>query len=150
MLLQSLFSGGKGTVDGVAQIISIDVPTFASLFTITAILAPLLEETVFRGFLLTTLTKYLPTWSSVLISSLGFAAAHASIKDFPQLFALGTLLGFSYVRSRNLLTPMLIHGAWNGTVLLVLFAIVNSGLDIQEALNGKVQTAGLLQSLLLH
>ena len=83
-------------------------------------------------------------------SSLGFAAAHASIKDFPQLFALGTLLGFSYVRSRNLLTPMLIHGAWNGTVLLVLFAIVNSGLDIQEALNGKVQTAGLLQSLLLH
>ncbi len=42
-----------------------------------------------------------------------------------QLTALGFLLGFAYVRSRNLLTPMLIHGAWNGTVLTILFLLAS-------------------------
>ncbi len=39
--------------DAVSSIITMDFSTYASLFTTTAILAPLLEETVFRGFLLT-------------------------------------------------------------------------------------------------
>ena len=125
----------RGTVDGVTQLLSTAIGTFASLFAVTAILAPLLEEVVFRGFLLTSLTKFMPTWLAVLISSLGFGLAHASARDLPQLAALGTLLGFSYVRSRNLLTPMLIHGAWNGTVLLVLFALASSGVDLSEALS---------------
>lgn len=79
----------------------------------------------------------MPTWLAVLISSLGFGAAHASARDLPQLAALGTLLGFSYVRSRNLLTPMLIHGAWNGTVLVALFTLASSGVDLQEVLSAQ-------------
>ena len=34
---------------------------FLSLLTVTSVLAPLLEEVVFRGFLLASLTKWLPT-----------------------------------------------------------------------------------------
>ena len=49
--------GGKGTVDAVSKLISINMPTYVSLMTTTAVLAPLLEETVFRGFLLASLTK---------------------------------------------------------------------------------------------
>ena len=49
--------GGKGTVDAVSKLISINTPTYVSLMTTTAVLAPLLEETVFRGFLLASLTK---------------------------------------------------------------------------------------------
>ena len=41
--------------DAVSSIITMDFSTYASLFATTAILAPLLEETVFRGFLLTRL-----------------------------------------------------------------------------------------------
>ena len=118
-----------------AKLLNVDLRTFVNLFAVTAILAPLLEETVFRGFLLTTLTKFMPTWTAVLISSFGFGAAHASPRDLPQLAALGTLLGFSYVRSRNLATPMFIHGAWNGTVLVVLFTLASSGVDLSEALS---------------
>jgi membrane protease YdiL (CAAX protease family) len=53
----------------VARIISLDFPTYASLFTVTAVLAPILEETVFRGFLLTSLTKWMPTPAAVLVST---------------------------------------------------------------------------------
>ena len=91
---------------------------------------------MFRGFLLTSLTKFMPTPLAVLLSSLAFGLVHFSPRDFPQLSALGVLLGFSYVRSRNLLTPILIHGAWNGTVLVILFALVGEGVDLQTALHG--------------
>ena len=53
---------------------------------------------VFRGFLLTSLTRWMPAPAAVLLSSLAFASAHLSARDFPVLTALGVLLGFSYVR----------------------------------------------------
>lgn len=120
------------------QIIDLDLPNYFSLLTVTSVLAPLLEETVFRGFLLTSLTKYMPTYAAVLVSSACFGAAHLSVRDLPQLTTLGVVLGFTYVRSRNLLTPMLIHGVWNGAVLSVLFLLMSSGVDIQELLGGAV------------
>ena len=99
---------------------------------LSGVLAPLLEETVFRGFLLTSLTKFMPTWAAIPSSALLFGAAHLSPRDFPVLFSLGCLLGIVYVRSRNLLTPMLVHGVWNSAVLTLLFYLASTGLDIEE------------------
>ena len=39
-----------------------------------------------------------------------------------------------FVRSRNLLSPILIHGIWNSTVLTLLFALAQSGIDLNEAI----------------
>ncbi|PNG99922.1 hypothetical protein TSOC_014288, partial [Tetrabaena socialis] len=89
-------------------------------------------ETVFRGFLLTSLTRFMPTWAAVLASSGFFGLAHLSARDLPVLSALGLLLGWSYVRSRNLLTPIIIHGAWNSTVLTLLFWLASEGVDVQQ------------------
>lgn len=125
-------AGGKGTVDAVAGIIEMDDVTYLSLFGTTAVLAPLLEEYVFRGFLLTSLTKFMPTWAAVVASAGAFGLAHFSLRDLPQLATLGVVLGFTYVRSRNLLAPMIIHGAWNGTVLTALFLLAASGVDLKE------------------
>lgn len=69
-----------------------------------------------------------PSWSPTLP-----APSHRTV----QLCSLGVLLGFSYVRSRNLLTPMLIHGAWNGSVLTILFFLASQGVDIQELIHAN-------------
>jgi membrane protease YdiL (CAAX protease family) len=126
----------RGTADAVSGLLSMDPVTFAALFTTTAILAPLLEETVFRGFLLPSLARYMPTPAAVALSSLAFGLVHLSPRDTPQLAALGLLLGFTYVRSRNLAAPMLIHGAWNGTVLTLLYYLSSQGVDLQSVLHG--------------
>jgi hypothetical protein len=118
---EGLFGQGRGTVDGVVQMITLDSPTYLSLLAVTGVQAPLLEETVFRGFLLTSLTRFMPTWAAVFASALAFGIAHLSLKDLPVLVALGTWMGFMYVRSKSLLTPMLIHGTWNSFVLTLLF-----------------------------
>ncbi|WOL05576.1 hypothetical protein Cni_G14305 [Canna indica] len=109
----------------------------AYLVGITGVLAPILEETVFRGFLMVSLTKYLPTPVSVLITAALFAAAHLTPGEFPQLFILGTVLGFSYAQTRNLLTPIFIHATWNTGVILILTLLQVLGYDIRELLQAS-------------
>jgi len=92
-------------------------------FSTAAIAAPFFEEILFRGFLLPSLTRYLPVWGSILISSLLFAIAHLSLSEILPLTALGIVLGVVYTRSRNLLAPMLLHSLWNSGTLLSLFTL---------------------------
>ncbi|GMP58282.1 hypothetical protein CsSME_00021999 [Camellia sinensis var. sinensis] len=107
------------------------------LLGITGVLAPLLEETLFRGFLMVSLTKWLPTPVSVLISAAVFAVAHLTPGQFPQLFVLGIALGFSYAQTRNLLAPITIHALWNSGVILLLTFLQVQGYDIRELLQAS-------------
>ncbi|XP_024008554.1 uncharacterized protein LOC18993441 isoform X2 [Eutrema salsugineum] len=108
-----------------------------SLVGITGILAPLLEETVFRGFFMVSLTKWVPTPIAIIISSAAFALAHLTPGEFPQLFILGSVLGLSYAQTRNLITPMVIHGFWNSGVILLLTFLQIQGYDIKELLQAN-------------
>ncbi|XP_020548781.1 uncharacterized protein LOC105159963 isoform X2 [Sesamum indicum] len=76
----------------------------------------------------------LPTPLSVLVSAAVFAAAHLTPGEFPQLFVLGTALGFSYAQTRNLLTPIMIHASWNSGVIVLLTFLQLQGYDIKELL----------------
>lgn len=106
----------------------------ACLVGITGVLAPLLEETVFRGFFMTSLTKWVPTPVAVIISATVFSLAHLTPGEFPQLFVLGAALGFSYAQTHNLLTPITIHAFWNSGVILFLTFLQLQGYDIRELL----------------
>ncbi|KAH7515936.1 hypothetical protein FEM48_Zijuj10G0081200 [Ziziphus jujuba var. spinosa] len=106
----------------------------ACLLGITGVLAPILEETVFRGFFMVSLTKWVPTPIAVVISAAVFALAHLTPGEFPQLFVLGAALGFSYAQTRNLLTPITIHALWNSGVILLLTFLQLQGYDIKELL----------------
>jgi uncharacterized protein len=106
-------------------------PGAIALFWFTAaVLAPIFEEILFRGFLLASLSRYLPSWGAILLSALLFAAVHLSAAEVLPLMTLGVLLGFVYMRSRSLLASMLLHALWNsGTFigLLVLSSATASG-----------------------
>ncbi len=99
-----------------------------SIFFITAsVAAPFFEELMFRGFLLPSLTRYLPLWGAIILSALIFAIAHLSLSEVLPLATLGVILGIVYTRSRNLLAPMLLHSLWNSGTLLSLF-VLGSGI----------------------
>ena len=103
-----------------------DQVALAIFFFTAALAAPLFEEFLFRGFLLPSLTRYLPVWGAIVASSLLFAIAHLSLSEILPLTVLGMILGVVYTRSRNLLAPMLLHSLWNSGTLLSLF-ILGSG-----------------------
>lgn len=94
------------------------------LFFVTAcVAAPMFEEIFFRGFLLPSLTRYLPVWGAIVASGFLFALAHLSFSEVLPLATLGIVLGIVYTRSRNLLASMLLHGLWNAGTLLSLFVL---------------------------
>lgn len=104
-----------------------DSVALAIFFTTASIAAPIFEEIMFRGFLLPSLTRYLPLGSSIILSGFLFAAAHLNISEVLPLMTLGIVLGFVYTRSRNLLASMFMHGLWNSGTLLSLYILGSGG-----------------------
>ena len=100
-----------------------DNVAFAIFCVTAAIAAPIFEEILFRGFLLPSLTRYMPVWGAIVLSSFIFALAHLSLSEVLPLMVLGMVLGFVYSRSRNLLSSMLLHSLWNSGTLLSLFVL---------------------------
>ena len=100
-----------------------DKVALAIFFFTASVAAPVFEEVIFRGFLLASLTRYLPVWGTILASSLLFSLAHLSLSEVLPLTTLGIVLGVVYTRSRNLLAPILLHSLWNSGTLLSLFVL---------------------------
>ncbi|KAI4348012.1 hypothetical protein L6164_008775 [Bauhinia variegata] len=109
------------TVSSVEQSILARDPVAMALYAIVvSVCAPIWEEIVFRGFLLPSLTKYMPVWCAILVSSVAFALAHFNMQRMLPLLCLGMLMGAVFVRSRSLLPSMLLHSLWNAFVFLDL------------------------------
>ena len=85
-----------------------------SCYGITAIvLAPLFEETIFRGVLLPVVARQRGPWLGVLVSGLVFAIAHLSLGELPALLMLGLGLGWLRLSSGRLGASVLMHSLWN-------------------------------------
>ncbi|KAL3678655.1 hypothetical protein R1sor_021611 [Riccia sorocarpa] len=87
---------------------------------VISVCAPVWEEVIFRGFLLPSMTRYLPLWGAICVSALAFALAHFSMQRILPLTFLGLVMGFVFVRSRNLLASIVLHSLWNGFAFLEL------------------------------
>uniref|UniRef100_A0A7C9DGU7 CAAX prenyl protease 2/Lysostaphin resistance protein A-like domain-containing protein n=1 Tax=Opuntia streptacantha TaxID=393608 RepID=A0A7C9DGU7_OPUST len=85
------------------------------------IVAPLLEEIIYRGFLLTSLTPAMQWPQAVIISSVIFSASHLSADNFVQLFIIGGVLGCSYCWSGDLRSSILLHSLYNALTLLITY-----------------------------
>ncbi|KAJ6415116.1 CAAX AMINO TERMINAL PROTEASE [Salix viminalis] len=109
------------TLSSVEQSIAARDPVAMILYAIVvSVCAPVWEEIVFRGFLLPSLTRYMPVWCAILVSSVAFALAHFNVQRMLPLIFLGVVMGVIFARSRNLLPSMLLHSLWNGFVFLDL------------------------------
>lgn len=84
----------------------------------TCVLAPVLEEMLFRGLILRSFLGQYPRWAAISFSALFFGAAHLNIYQFLLAFCLGLLLGWLFDRSRSLIPCIALHGALNLAVFL--------------------------------
>ncbi len=91
---------------------------FVANFVVVAVVAPLVEETTFRGLGFSLLEPF-GTWTAIVGVGLAFGLAHGLVQGLPLLVAIGA--GLAYIRSRtNSVYPgMIVHGLFNGLVLLV-------------------------------
>lgn len=86
-----------------------------------AIMAPIIEELIFRGVIMHGLMRNYSKFTAVFASALLFALFHLNPWQFPATFILGILLGILMLRTRNIYLCIMGHAFNNG---LVLFSMV--------------------------
>lgn len=82
-----------------------------------AVAAPIIEEIIFRGMLLSILKRSLNRWPAILISAAVFSAVHLLDPDalavVPGLFLVGVVLGWAALRRGDLSLAIALHAGIN-------------------------------------
>lgn len=94
---------------------------------LVALVVPIIEEIVFRGFLQQWLKKMMDPWSAILLTTFAFAFAHFStsqgLSNLPiitALFILSLFLGYLRERQNCILAPIALHATVNTVTLVFL------------------------------
>lgn len=80
----------------------------------TVLVAPVVEEIIFRGLVLSRMARVLPGWLAVLLSALLFGVCHGQIVWMAYAFLLGVLFGFLALRSESIWPSLCAHIVFNG------------------------------------
>lgn len=84
------------------------------------LLAPFVEEVVFRGAILRALLGSIKNrWACIAISAAVFALVHANPAQMPHALLMGILLGWLYCRTGSILPGVAVHWV-NNTVTFVV------------------------------
>ncbi|MBW3620548.1 MAG: CPBP family intramembrane metalloprotease [Actinobacteria bacterium] len=102
------------------------------LLIVTVVLvAPVIEEVVFRGLLFQVLRRRLGLWPGVLLSSLTFAVVHLELIDRPlslaALLVLGAWLAGALHRTGSLVVPITAHALFNGVAIAATLTVPPAG-----------------------
>jgi len=88
---------------------------------VAVIIGPLYEEVLFRGMLTAALDWPGKRWLTVLASTALFVLPHWAPGINPLILLnpllTGLLLGWSYLRTRSVVTPFIVHAAFNSVVI---------------------------------
>ncbi|MEN8234351.1 MAG: type II CAAX endopeptidase family protein [Actinomycetota bacterium] len=124
-LLQLLFPDGAPQ-QGIAEITE-EVTSFADgmiIVLMVGVAAPVVEEMLFRGMLLSRLVRSMsPLWA-VVVQALVFGGVHlldpSAIAAFPGLVIVGAVLGYAAIRTGSLSLPIMLHAGVNLTAVVLL------------------------------
>ena len=91
---------------------------------VISIMVPVIEEVMFRGIILQSLSRYISfRWAAVLQASV-FASVHESAQALPYLFVIGLLAAWLVRRTGGLVAPIVLHGVNNAVALGVAMSAV--------------------------
>lgn len=111
-----------GESENTKEIITIakSVPLF---MFVGIILAPFLEELIFRRIIFYHLYQKFSFFIAALTSSLLFAVLHLDFSHLLVYLAMGFVFSFLYVKTNRIIVPMAAHTLMNGTVFYLAFYV---------------------------
>ena len=96
---------------------------------ILGILPAIGEELIFRGIIFNGLRRNFKDFFAVVISALLFTLMHASLEQFVYPFLMGLLFGLLVLRTKTILSSMIVHCANNMIVVTIAFIYEMTGFD---------------------
>lgn len=109
-----------------------------------ALMPAVVEETIFRGMLYNTYSKYRPV-AGILLSAVLFGLMHMNFNQMPYAIYLGIIMAIMMEVCDSILVPMVIHFTMNGSSTILAF--MSSAL-LQET--GETAAASDLKTALME
>ncbi len=104
---------GYESQESYLPLFGMDFAGLAVGFLLVGVLAPILEEILFRGFVYRIFVKTWPLWMGSILSAALFALIHVQFQTFIPLFVLGLLLNYTYQKTGSLWAPIAFHSLNN-------------------------------------
>ena len=87
---------------------------------VVAIVAPFVEELLYRGLGYGLLTQFIPVLPTILITGFAFGLGHGLVLGLPVLAFFGITLAWLRWQTGSVYPGMIVHGTFNGLALLVV------------------------------
>ncbi|BAE84047.1 CPBP family intramembrane glutamic endopeptidase [Desulfitobacterium hafniense] len=98
------------------------VVTFCLNLILAGMLAPIIEETMFRGIIFGSLQTYMGKWTAAAVSAAIFSGLHLQSYGFLPRFVLGMVLAYLVMKHKSIKPAVALH-AVNNIVALLLVAL---------------------------
>ncbi len=105
-LFERLFESDHGIWGGILRVV---------------ILAPVVEELIFRGVIFSGFQRIYPGFWAIFFSALLFALFHLNPWQLGPTFLLGLMLGYVRYRTGSLLTAIITHALHNGMIFITVY-----------------------------
>lgn len=112
-------------------------------FIIAVVIGPIVEEVLFRGVLLNKLAVKFGIKKGIVFSSLLFMVFHINSFFIPQLIG-GVLLGIIYIKTKQLIYPILAHSLNNLIPFLLNFVPESETPDLHFEISELISALNML------
>lgn len=119
-------------------------------YVVVGLLAPIVEELVFRGAILRALLRWTPRhWLAIGVSAVFFALIHFNPAQMPHALLGGMLLGWMYYRTGSIVPGVAFHWVNNSVAYLIYNVMPDPDMPLAVWFGGSQTrvTAALLFSL---
>lgn len=115
---------------------------FLPFMIVPAIIAPILEEIIFRKIIFGSLYRRFNFIIAVLTSSLIFAALHLDFDHLLVYTLVGGVFAFLYAKTKRIIVPIIAHTAMNSFAILTQVVFYDEIMELQRQLEEARATIG--------
>jgi len=112
----------ENTICSPAEVYSFDSLEFMTLLILmlsVAVFTPIIEELVFRGFVLDVASEAYGKWGAIFISALLFSIIHIEPISVINAFFGGIIYGYVRIRTDSLWPTIFLHSIWNAHLYVI-------------------------------
>lgn len=106
-----------------------DTPGFTFAFIVAVVIAPIVEEVFFRGFVLQTLAKKISPFWGVVLTALIFASVHFEFQSIMPLLILSVVLNVLYIKTKSIWPGIVFH-VMNNSIAFIIMILIEGGVLI--------------------
>lgn len=138
----------QSPVDNVMLDVVTSIHPIVNLFVVV-ICAPIMEELLFRKAIIDRTSAY-GEGVSIVFSGLLFGLFHGNLVQFAYAFLLGAFFGFIYIKTKNIVYPIILHICINffGSFVSSLLLNYSGYMELMESMTGEITDQELVSLMM--